>query len=117
MEVRKLSRVSLGRFVRITTGHNNLDLYFSRCNPGENPLCHFCREQDETFFHWAMDFPRCISERSDVLNFYENDDVVFHKWELLMLLDFSHVLDIALSVKDLRVEPFAEWSDENENPS
>ena len=66
-----------------------------------------------TFFHWAMDYPRFISERRDVLNFYENNDVVFPMWELTMLLDFSHVLDIAMAIEDPRVDPFVEWSDEN----
>jgi hypothetical protein len=64
-----------------------------------------------------MDCPRFISERRDILNFYENDDVVFPKWELPMLLDFSHVLDIAMAIEDPRVEPFVEWSDEMEYPS
>ena len=114
-EIRKLSRVSLAHLVRITSGHNNLNLHFSRCNPGENPFCRFCGEQWETFFHWAMDCPRFISERRDIFNFYESDDDVFPKWELPMLLDFSHVLDIAMAIEDPRVEPFAEWSVEDEN--
>ena len=60
-----------------------------------------------------MDCPRFVSERRDILNFYENSDVVFPKWDLPMLLDFSHVLDIAMAIED----PIVEWSDENENPS
>ena len=34
-----------------------------------------------------------------------------------MLLDFSHVSDIAMVIEDPRVEPFVEWSGEIENPS
>jgi hypothetical protein len=64
-----------------------------------------------------MDCPRFISERRDIFNFFENDDTVFPKWELPMLLEFSHVLDIAMAIEDPRVEPFVEWSDEIENPS
>ena len=68
--------------------------------PLPSPFCRFCGEQWETFFHWAMDCPRFISERRDIFNFYENDDDVFPKWELPMLLDFSHILDIAMAIED-----------------
>jgi hypothetical protein len=64
-----------------------------------------------------MDCPRFVSERRNIFNFYENDDAVFHKWELPMLLDFSHIPDIAMAIEDPRVEPFVDWSEEADSTS
>ena len=46
-----LSRFELSRFVGLITGHGNLANFYSKLEPGSNPICRFCRERNETFIH------------------------------------------------------------------
>ena len=47
-----LSRFELSRFVGLVTGHGNLAYFYSKLEPGSNPIYRFCRERNETFIHF-----------------------------------------------------------------
>ena len=47
-----LSRFELSRFVGLVTGHGNLAYFYSKLEPGSNPICRFCRERNGTFVHF-----------------------------------------------------------------
>ena len=51
------SRMQLGRFIRIITGHNNLLYHRSNTNPDIDQTCRFCDETRETFIHLFSDCP------------------------------------------------------------
>ena len=83
----KLSRVQLGRFVRIISGHNALFYFQSKVDNNVSALCRFCEEADETFFHLLTECPRFLCDRNDILQ----DEIITndHFWSIRKLLDFS----------------------------
>ena len=93
-----LSRQELGRLIRITTGHNNL--FYHRSNVDKtrstSPLCRFCQEKNETFYHFATE---CPSFRLSRLNFFQNDSCFRDgKWSIRQLLDFSNIPSITAAL-------------------
>ena len=93
-----LNRQELGRLIRITTGHNNL--FYHRSNVDKSrltsPLCRFCSEERETFFHFATNCP-CF--RLSRFQFFNNDTFKKDdKWSVRQLLDFASIpsIDAAL---------------------
>ena len=81
----KLSRAQLARFVRIISGHNSLFYFRSKIDEE----CRFCREDNETFEHFANTCPRFIQFRRDTLynQLITND----HMWSVQMLIVFSYL--------------------------
>ena len=61
-----LSRLNLGRLLRIVTGHNNLAYHKSNINPDIDPMCCFCSEVQETFIHLFADCPAWWRERREL---------------------------------------------------
>ena len=59
-----LSRFELSRFEGLVTGHGNLAYFYSKLEPGSNPICRFCRERNETFFHF-IECPRLRTYQTD----------------------------------------------------
>ena len=93
-----LNRQELGRLIRITTGHNNL--FYHRSNVDKtratSPLCRFCGEEKETFYHFATNCP-CF--RLSRFQFFQNDSCFINqKWSIRQLLDFSNIPSIAAAL-------------------
>ena len=59
-----LSRFELSRFVGLVTGHGNLAYFYSKLEPGSNPIFRFCRERNETFIHF-LECPRLRTYQTD----------------------------------------------------
>ena len=86
--VYKLARCKLARFVRIISGHNSLFYFCSKVDPDINPVCRFCQEEDETFFHLVNNCPRFFETRREILL----DTPVSNnmQWSVQQLIDFSY---------------------------
>ena len=86
--VYKLARLELGRFVRLVSGHNNLNYFQTRIGLWGQSQCRFCGEQDETFPHLLYDCPCFYLTR---LEFFQDslptNDM---KWSVRKLIDFSY---------------------------
>ena len=94
--IHKLARLDLGRFVRIVTGHNNLNYFQSRIGLWGDQTCRFCRGGPETFIHFLSDCPCFLQSRRDV--FLDNIPSNDMKWSARKLIAFSQIpgLDNAL---------------------
>ena len=89
-----LSRQELGRLIRITTGHNNLFYHRSNVDKTKStaPLCRFCEEDKETFYHFATNCP-CF--RLSRFHYFQNDSCFTNEqWSIRRLLDFSYIPSI-----------------------
>ena len=71
--------------VKLVTDHGDLAYFYSKLEPNYNPLCRFCREQNETFLHLT----KCPRLRT-----YQNEcfagNTVSHTWKISKLLEFSY---------------------------
>ena len=96
--VYKLSRKKLGRFIRIITGHNNLNYHRSNINPDNNQTCRFCQISltRESFFHFATECPSFALSRREIFGDMIIDNEM--EWSVQKLLDFSDIpaIDSAL---------------------
>ena len=94
--VYKLARLELGRFVRLVSGHNNLNYFQHRIGLHHSPLCRFCLETDETFFHLVTDCPRFHQTRVGI--FLDETPTNTMRWSVRDLLDFSYTpaIDVAM---------------------
>ena len=87
--VYKLARLELGRFVRLITGHNNLNYFQHRIGLWGSHVCRFCQEDKETFTHLVTDCPRLWKERRDTfLDRLPGSDM---SWSVRALLEFSYL--------------------------
>ena len=85
--VYKLARLELGRFVRIVTGHNNLNFFQTKLGLYRDASCRFCGDGDETITHLLTVCPRFVSfQRSMFLDRLPTADMT---WSVRTLLDFS----------------------------
>ena len=87
-EVCQLSRLRLGRFIRIVSGHNALRYYNHVLDPHLSPVCRLCMNADETFHHLALDCPMTLQARRDT--FGDKDILNNMEWTVDELLDFSY---------------------------
>ena len=90
--VYKLARLELGRFVRIITGHNNLNYFQTRIGLWGQKLCRFCEERDETFAHLLHDCPRFYASRTEI--FKDDLPTSDMTWSVRKLIDFSYTPSI-----------------------
>ena len=92
----QLNRQELGRLIRIVTGHNNLFYHRSNIDRGTSPLCRFCREENETFYHFATNCPCFRLSRYH----YFQDETCFSdgKWSIRKLIDFSNIPSISAAL-------------------
>ena len=73
----ELTRLQLGRFIRIITGHNNLLYHRSNIDPDIDPMCRFCREKQETFIHFFTDCPALWRDRQEADYAMPGGQVIF----------------------------------------
>ena len=96
--VYKLTRQKLGRFIRLITGHNNLNYHRSNIDSTNSKHCRFCKNPliKESFFHFASDCPVFHHSRIDFFGDEIVDDSM--TWSVQKLLDFSEIpcIDAAL---------------------
>ena len=84
-----LSRLQLGRFIRIITGHNKLRYFLSKMDHTVSPFCRFCSEEMETFHHFVFECPSLFFSRRDVfLDALPDMDM---NWSVEKLLAFSYL--------------------------
>ena len=86
--VYKLARLELGRFVRIVTGHNNLNFFQNKIGLHASKECRFCGEYDETFTHLSTVCPRFFTLQREV--FRGGGPTPDMKWSVRGLLEFSY---------------------------
>ena len=88
-----LSRPDLGRIVRITTGHNNLNGFQFRIGLADTPDCRFCGEDRETIMHYIEDCPRLLSISREI--FLDQAPRPDMQWKVRQLLRFSRASPIS----------------------
>ena len=86
--VYKLARLELGRFVRLITGHNNLNHFQTRIGLHNDQGCRLCMENREDFIHFATSCPRLHQTRID--HFMDSPPCADMRWSVRALLDFSY---------------------------
>ena len=87
--VLKLARLELGRFIRLITGHNNLNYFQTRIGLHNDSKCRLCGEEDETFIHFVRTCPRLHSSR--VETFGDKLPTNDMRWSVRNLIDFSYI--------------------------
>ena len=87
-EVCQLSRLKLGRLIRIVSGHNALKYYNHVLDETLSPTCRLCGMAHETFHHLATECPGTLRDRREV---FGGKDILHNMdWEVDELLDFSY---------------------------
>ena len=86
-----LTRKDISRFIRLITGHNNLNYHcYLRDNTGEHDIrCRFCEEKNETFFHLVKECPRLIGYRTEIFKDFNGPQLYNGSWEISDILRFS----------------------------
>ena len=79
--------MELSRFIKIITGHNGLFYFKSRVDPQINPVCRFCLENNETFYHLVTECPVFWAKRNEI--FLDTLPITNTKWSVRDLLIFS----------------------------
>ena len=94
--VYKLARLELGRFVRLVTGHNNLNHFQSRIGLWHSRSCRFCGHDEETFLHLLHDCPCFYQARTDT--FCDRLPTNDMTWSVRQIIDYSYTpsIDAAL---------------------
>ena len=86
--VYKLARLELGRFVRVVTGHNNLNFFQNKIGLCPTRSCRFCDNGDETLTHFLVACPRLRGLRGDI--FLDRTPSSDMTWSVRDLLQFSY---------------------------
>ena len=87
-DVCALSRLKLGRFIRIISGHNALRYYNYVLDETLPPNCRLCEMADETFHHLATE---CTETRRNRQEFFGDKNILENMdWKVEELLDFSY---------------------------
>ena len=84
-----LSRLQLGRMIRILTGHNNLRYYQSKLDHQISPFCRFCTQEPETFHHFVFECPSLFHSRREI--FLDHLPDLDMNWSVQQVLDFSYL--------------------------
>ena len=87
--VYKLARLELGRFIRLITGHNNLNWFQTRIGLWDSGTCRFCEDQDETFVHIASECPRFWESRRQILGGDPPNNAM--EWSVRALIDLTYL--------------------------
>ena len=87
--VYKLARLELGRFVRVITGHNNLNFFQEKLGLTGSSLCRFCENGDETITHLLSVCPRFVNSQREL--FMGRLPLPDMTWSVRTLLNFSYI--------------------------
>ena len=87
--VYKLARLELGRFIRIITGHNNLNFFQEKLGLTHRATCRLCESGQETITHFTTECPRLQTWRTDILKAGTPTNDM--KWSVRELLEFSYI--------------------------
>ena len=90
--VYKLARLELGRFVRLITGHNNLNYFQNRIGLQHKKYCRWCNSGHETINHFIHECPKFWKISREVLGLEPPTNN--QKWSVRALLDFTYVPEI-----------------------
>ena len=82
------ARLKLGRYIRAVTGHNNLLYHLSNMDPNISPICRFCLQANEEFFHLATDCPPLWWERH-LISATEPDHAT--DWSIDQIIKFAYL--------------------------
>ena len=85
----KLARLELGRFIRIVTGHSNLNFFQHKLGLSGTDECRFCNQGNETIMHLMKVCPRFVLARREILLNRVPDGSM--SWSVRDLLNFSYV--------------------------
>ena len=87
----KLDRRSVGRFIHLITGHNNLNYHCSLRDPlGEHEsMCRLCGEERETFYHFITTCPRLLSARAEIFCSWNGPRTEGCNWKVDDIIRFS----------------------------
>ena len=109
--VYKLARLELGRFVRIITGHNNLNFFQAKLGLARNPTCRFCGGGDETITHFIFVCPKLLSFQREM--FLDTPPTADMKWSVRELLNFSYQPGINEAFEGTRTEGDLDLNEDN----
>ena len=84
----QLDRKQLGRFLRLVTGHNSLQVHCHRINRDEPVTCRLCGEEQETFPHLLNTCSSLVDVRLEI--FGDQSWSPPEGWSLEKLLEFSY---------------------------
>ena len=79
-------RIKLGRYIRAVTGHNNLLYHLHNMYSFISPICRFCGDAYEEFFHLAYMCPALWNERH-YINSLDKDH--FNDWTPDQVIEFA----------------------------
>ena len=85
----KLNRIELSRFLRLISGHNGLFYFKHKVDPLINPICRFCLQENETFYHLITDCPSFYDSRRSI--FLDQTIDTSETWSVRDILNFSYL--------------------------
>ena len=85
----KLARLELGRFVRVVTGHNNLNFFQAKIGLTSLEKCRFCGDGNETITHFITKCPRLLRASREF--FQDCPPCNDMKWSVRDILHFSFI--------------------------
>ena len=83
----KWSRLKLGRYIRAVTGHNNLLYRLHTIDNSISPICRFCLQANEEFFHLATDCPSLWWARHHISAQEPNNP----SWSIDQIITFAYL--------------------------
>ena len=93
------NRMQLGRFIRIITGHNNLQYHRSNMDPDRDPFCRFCAETQESFIHLFTDCPALWREHQETRGDLPTGQLL-RDMDPQTILDFSYIPRINVALEN-----------------
>ena len=85
------SRLKLGRYIRVVTGHNNLLYHLHNMDSSISPVCRFCLQSNEEFYHLANDCPPLWWERHLIS---AQDPEHVDNWTIDQIISFAYLPSI-----------------------
>ena len=81
------ARLKLGRYIRAVTGHCNLLYHLHIIDPNISPICRFCLQANEEFYHLANDCPPFWWERHYITAREPDND---QHWSVEQIIEFAY---------------------------
>ena len=87
-EICQLSRFSLGRLIRIVTGHNGFNAHRHNVDNDISGVCRLCGAGQDSFLHFITVCPSLSQDRVRILT---NSFLTPHVWDVEEVLAFSRI--------------------------